>query len=446
MEDRVTMDLFKHRAEFAPCFPDPAKPDASWLPHYYVQALGFAMQLSLFHAVDYTAEPHREEAAGELTDKGTPLPKKDDDVPTASSGRSSSPPRPTGRMTFECILFSDPKYQSLPKLVRIGNVNLKTMEKWCKQYRAGGYVKRVHHDVVVSRDAYTAQYRKLKEKYMYWVEQWEETTDPQKFVYEDVGIAAFLLAMWESEREQLIKQFPDKYNSDYRQSFVDLGCGNGFLVYLLVSEGYRGQGIDIQKRKIWDKFPANVRNVEEPIHPETAKYEGVDWILANHSDELTPWVPFIAARTNARFWVLPCCEWNFDKRFTAKRKNLSRYLTYLEYVKEIATACGYKVEVEPMRIPSTRNVSIVGRTRTIDVNNPADLETITRNQEELLKKARFTTFQPRARDQKSHDAQCSACDESHESHEVEDDSEAPEAATHSDVDQAEPSSKRQKLE
>jgi hypothetical protein len=39
------------------------------------------------------------------------------------------------------------------------------MEKWCKQYRGGGYVKRVNHDVVVSRNDYTAQYRRLKEKY-----------------------------------------------------------------------------------------------------------------------------------------------------------------------------------------------------------------------------------------------------------------------------------------
>lgn len=206
------------------------------------------------------------------------------------------------------------------------------MEKWCKKHRAGGYVKRVNHDVVVPRDEFTAHYRRLKEKYGFWVDKWEETTDPQKFVFEDVGIAAFLIAMWDAEKKILMEQQPDKYTDSYRQSFVDLGCGNGFLVYLLVSEGYVGYGIDIQKRKIWDKFPAGVRNVEEPITPDSVKYEGVDWILANHSDELTPWVPLIAARTNARFWVLPCCEWNFDKRFTMKRKNMSRYISYLECV------------------------------------------------------------------------------------------------------------------
>lgn len=346
------------------------------------------------------------------------------------------------------------------------------MEKWSKKHREGGYIKRVNHDVVVPRDAYTAHYRRLKEKYahinlknrlqsksnaavlcryMFWVEKWEESTDPQKFVYEDVGIAAFLIAMWETEREELCKQFPDRYDANFRQSFVDLGAGNGFLVYILTSEGYNGYGIDIQKRKIWDKFPSNVRNIEEAIMPETVKYEGIDWILANHSDELTPWVPLIAARTNARFWVLPCCEWNFDKRFTAKRKNLSRYQTYLEYVKEIAQACGYKAEVEPMRIPSTRNVSIVGRSRSIDVNDPDALAQITENQQQLLKKARFKAFEPRARDQKASHQTCDKCldGESHESHDPERESDLEEDEMSSSADVAshdEPSSKRVKLE
>ena len=39
--------------------------------------------------------------------------------------------------------------------------------------------------------------------FSYWVESWQESTDPQKFVFEDVGIAAFLVAMWELEREEL---------------------------------------------------------------------------------------------------------------------------------------------------------------------------------------------------------------------------------------------------
>ena len=36
---------------------------------------------------------------------------------------------------------------------------------------------------------------------------------------------------------------------------VDLGCGNGLLVYILSNEGHKGIGIDLRRRKIWDLFP-----------------------------------------------------------------------------------------------------------------------------------------------------------------------------------------------
>ena len=58
---------------------------------------------------------------------------------------------------------------------------------------------------------------------------WPENTDPQKFVYEDVAIATYILLLWEQEREDS--------GREKKQSFVDLGCGNGFLVHILNSEG-----------------------------------------------------------------------------------------------------------------------------------------------------------------------------------------------------------------
>ena len=36
--------------------------------------------------------------------------------------------------------------------------------------------------------------------------------------------------------------------------FIDIGCGNGLLVYLLVKEGHIGKGIDIRRRNIWSRF------------------------------------------------------------------------------------------------------------------------------------------------------------------------------------------------
>ena len=100
-------------------------------------------------------------------------------------------------------------------------------------------------------------------------QNWPETTDPHKFVYEDIAIATFLLVsgvalrarlrdcdyvhavsvlcvcvcvcvcvceailrcqlLWQEERDTL--------RLLRKQSFVDLGCGNGLLVHLLSSEG-----------------------------------------------------------------------------------------------------------------------------------------------------------------------------------------------------------------
>ena len=51
-------------------------------------------------------------------------------------------------------------------------------------------------------------------------DQWgTETTDPSKFIHEDLGIAAYLVLIWDRETKPL--------------RFCDLGCGNGLLVYIL---------------------------------------------------------------------------------------------------------------------------------------------------------------------------------------------------------------------
>lgn len=62
-----------------------------------------------------------------------------------------------------------------------------------------------------------------------------------------MAIATYLLLLWRQERVAS--------NSDRLQSFVDLGCGNGLLVYILSSEGHSGYGIDLRKRGIWDMYP-----------------------------------------------------------------------------------------------------------------------------------------------------------------------------------------------
>ena len=46
-------------------------------------------------------------------------------------------------------------------------------------------------------------------------------------------------------------------------------------------------------------------------------YPGSDWLIGNHSDELTPWIPVMAAATgpDTCFFLLPCCPWDFYSKY-----------------------------------------------------------------------------------------------------------------------------------
>ena len=82
----------------------------------------------------------------------------------------------------------------------------------------------------------------MKDKYgRNLVADWPEVTDPQKFVFEDIAIAAYLLTIFSKSHKRPVR-------------FIDIGCGNGLLVYLLVKEGHIGKGIDIRRRNIWSRF------------------------------------------------------------------------------------------------------------------------------------------------------------------------------------------------
>ena len=50
----------------------------------------------------------------------------------------------------------------------------------------------------MDKPKYQEKYNYLKEKYgKNLVADWPEVTDPQKFVYEDIAIAAYLLVLWD---------------------------------------------------------------------------------------------------------------------------------------------------------------------------------------------------------------------------------------------------------
>uniref|UniRef100_A0A182RJN8 tRNA (uracil-O(2)-)-methyltransferase n=1 Tax=Anopheles funestus TaxID=62324 RepID=A0A182RJN8_ANOFN len=217
--------------------------------------------------------------------------------------------------------------------------------------------------LVDNLEEYNSLFNELKQKYgLSMVSIWPECTDPQKFVFEDIAIAAYLLMLWKKERTT--------NGTDNLQSFVDIGCGNGLLVYILASEGHRGYGIDLRKRKLWDLYPAEPKidlRVETLVPSNASLFPTIDWIIGNHSDELSPWIPVIAARSSyrCRFFLLPCCAYEFDgRKYQRQNGALSQYGDFLNYAAEIAAVCGFQVETDRLRIPSTKRTCLIGNKRT----------------------------------------------------------------------------------
>lgn len=242
-----------------------------------------------------------------------------------------------------------------PKISWMKNELLSRLAKWSTEARRSDFKSTLS---LIAVDKYSKLYQSLKEKYKDLVKVWPEVTDPEKFVYEDVAIATYLLVLWEEERSQ--KQLNEK------QSFIDLGCGNGLLVHILSNEGHPGRGIDVRRRKIWEMYGSQTILEESAITPsDNYLFPDTDWIIGNHSDELTPWLPVIAARSSysCRFFVLPCCFFSFYGKYNRKSSKKTQYREYLDFVIEVGTQCGFIVEEDCLRIPSTKRVCLIGKSR-----------------------------------------------------------------------------------
>lgn len=381
-----------------------------------------------------------------------------------------------GTMSVHYIPYEgrrDELRQDNERVVRTAFRLLQTAHKHSKGVLQG-YEKRVNHDQVVDRVLFQDTYIQLKKKYSkFLVDNWAESTDPKKHVFEELAIAAFLLELWNK-----------KFGPGFRNTmqFRDFGCGNGVLTYILISEGVSGIGVDARKRKSWDIYPPTVQKclkeqiiipsvllrptpevrsymptledngsmfpmrVEHGlIAPATIVYASADlikspnvniceypkdtFIIGNHSDELTCWIPLLGYP----FMIIPCCSHNLSGkrvRFHTKKtaeKNVSideedrttdegsadesenknpdekkentithnkikpmkinsnnvnnsnsTYAALVNHVEEIAKKVGWDVEKEMLRIPSTRNAAIIG---TINPNlghfpTPAVYQTI----------------------------------------------------------------------
>lgn len=324
--------------------------------------------------------------------------------PSLSNNPSSILPS-SGHLSIYFDLF--PTY---PLDNRLSRTALKLLEVIHKHSRGrqAGYKKRVHHDQIIPQKPFQDTYAYLKGKYAKTlIEGWVEQTPPSKHVFEDLGISAFLMELWvdmygtqELSGEEKIKSAQEKF-----PGFVDIGCGNGLLVYILNSEGWTGWGFDARRRKTWDTFSSEyaekleemllipeVLNTQQrpPVEATEAtetslpqSHNGVfspgTFIISNHADELTPWTPLIASLSSSPFIAIPCCSHDFGgTRFRApaikkyvpddkqpkgnKGAQPSAYASLCSWTSALTESMGYVVEREHLRIPSTRNIAIVGRT------------------------------------------------------------------------------------
>ncbi len=291
-----------------------------------------------------------------------------------------SPEESRGHVSISFLLFQ-PSDRSDEKLTRTALQLLSVLHKH-GQGRVAGYVKRVNHDALIAQDVFQNRYTELKQKYAGdLIASWAESTDPVKHVFEDLGIAAFLIELWAPMYRDV--PFP---------GFVDIGCGNGLLVYILNQEGYKGWGFDARSRKSWAKYNTQSGSSEDPVDalrrlvllPSIIEGERGDlgeaqvhdgcfpegtFIVSNHADELTPWTPILATISDCPFVMIPCCSHDLTgSRHRApppkdKTKGASAYASLVEWVYEIARDCGWDTETEMLRIPSTRNTALVGRRR-----------------------------------------------------------------------------------
>ena len=291
-------------------------------------------------------------------------------------------------------------------------------------------------DTIIPQHLVQNTYSRLKQTYASdLIARWVESTEPSKHVFEDLSIAAFLTELWKL-----------MYHDGSFPGFVDIACGNGVLVYILLKEGYHGWGFDARRRKTWgllgidehleericipQLFLTALNLREHDALPGVGVHDGIfladTFIISNHADELTPWTPLLAAlscpESPLPFLVIPCCSHALSgakHRYTprdidastitrstehpspnntaasvndsesqpstgdlkslrtqkAKAANhtddKSMYACLTKKVVALAEEVGIEVEMTLMRIPSTRNIGVVGGRKRVQLSDKA---------------------------------------------------------------------------
>ncbi|UJR14154.1 hypothetical protein I4U23_001149 [Adineta vaga] len=260
--------------------------------------------------------------------------------------------------------------QSTKEISWLSDILLSKIVRWCQNDIENSTENTTLK--LISIEEYQREYERLKVKYgKYLTENWCENTDPQKHVFEDLGIASYLLTY--------CRQYASLFDKPIK--FLDLGCGNGLLTFLLSSEGYPALGIDMRSRRSWSLFGSSLY-LQSLIDPKSfSLHEFIisnqyTLLIGNHSDELTPWLPVLARQCFCNVFLLPCCFFDFSgKKFMTNNHDQStQYEQYLSYVGEIANVLDFDIKKDKLRIPSTKNICFMLH----DKNGERSSETIRR--------------------------------------------------------------------
>ncbi|NXS67896.1 TRM44 methyltransferase, partial [Pandion haliaetus] len=63
------------------------------------------------------------------------------------------------------------------------------------------------------------------------------------------------------------------------------------------------------------------------------------------------------------YFVLPCCFFDFHGKYSRRQSKKTQYREYLDFVAQVGSVCGFHVEEDCLRIPSTKRVSLIGKNR-----------------------------------------------------------------------------------
>jgi tRNASer (uridine44-2'-O)-methyltransferase len=282
-------------------------------------------------------------------------------------------------------------------------------------------------DTIIPQHLVQDTYTRLKETYASdLISRWVESTEPSKHVFEDLSIASFLIELWK-------QMYPSPMTFP---GFIDIACGNGILVYILLKEGYVGSGFDARRRKTWEMLDIEHHLTEQicipqpfldvlscsadSVLPDTKVHNGIishsTFIISNHTDELTPWTPLLACLSSPSspnpFLAIPCCSHALSgarhryapnevvqtttidldaeqpqagdlkclrlAKKAAQGDDKSMYGCLTRKVVAVAQEVGCSVELTLMRIPSTRNIGIVGNKRYTATKHASVEEIISR--------------------------------------------------------------------